>query len=144
MKETMTKPEKVTTYATLINSKITIPSSTTPYFAIEQHFFFDRMQEYLSSVYIDSNWYLRNYPDVGEAIQAGKVSGAAEHYRRYGYYEHRKPHEIIVDETWYADSYPDIKSAIASGVFASGQEHFDTVGFKEGRLPFANFTLRTA
>lgn len=140
----MTDTVKVATYATLINSKITIPSSSTPYFAVEQHFFYGRMQEYLSSVYVDTQWYLKNYPDVSEAITAGVVSGAEEHYRRYGYYEHRKPYEIKVDEDWYVNAYPDIKSAISSEVFASGQEHFDTVGYKEGRLPFANFTLRTA
>jgi len=139
----MKKTRSAVTYATLINSKVAIPSASTPYFAVEQHFFYNRMEEYLASVAVDTDWYLRNYPDVREAIESGVVTGAEEHYRRYGYYEHRKPHEIAVDEKWYAESYPDIKSAIDAGHFPSGQEHFDLLGFKEGRLPFANFALRT-
>jgi hypothetical protein len=134
---------KIPTYAALINSKIAIPSGSTPYFAVEQHFFFDRMADYLRSVFVDSDWYLAAYPDVGEAISAGKVLGAEEHYRRYGYFEHRKPYEIKVDEAWYAESYPDVQLAITSNVFESAQEHFDKLGFKEGRLPYANFALRS-
>jgi len=139
----MKKTRTAVTYATLINNKVAIPSASTPYFAVEQHFFYNRMEEYLASVAVDTEWYLRNYPDIREAIESGAVTGAEEHYRRYGYYEHRKPHEILVDEKWYAESYPDIQSAIDAGHFPSGQHHFDLLGFKEGRLPFANFALRT-
>jgi hypothetical protein len=137
------KTPKISTYAALLNNKISIPSDSTPYFAVERHFFYSRMEDYLSAVVVDSDWYLKTYPDVREAIESGVVSSAEEHYRRYGYWEHRKPYEIVVNEEWYASAYPDIKAAIDTGNFPSGQEHFDLLGFKEGRLPHADFTLRT-
>jgi hypothetical protein len=135
------KPVPVT-YAALTNNKITIISSTTPYFAVEQHFFYGLMERYLEEISVDEDWYLEAYPDIKDAIVAGAVSGAAEHFRRFGYYEHRMPYKIEVDEAWYTLSYPDVQLGIDAGHFASGQQHFITLGYKEGRIPFANFSLR--
>ena len=140
-----TRPRSaLVTYASLSNNKIAIISTTTPYFAVEQHFFYDLMESYLSHIYVDSDWYLEKYPDIRDAITVGAVSGAAEHFRRFGYYEHRMPHRIEVDEAWYVDAYPDVKSGIDLGHFVSGQAHFDMLGYREGRIPFANFALRLA
>jgi hypothetical protein len=129
-------------YASLINNKIAIISATTPYFAVEQHFFYDLMENYLSYIYVDPQWYLEKYPDIREAIAAGAVSDSAEHFRRFGYYEHRMPYKLEVVEDWYLDAYPDVKSGIELGHFASGQAHFDMLGYREGRIPFAGFALR--
>lgn len=133
---------KPVTYATLINSKVAIISTSTPYFAVEQHFFYKLMEEYTGQIHVDSAWYLEAYPDISDAIKAGAVSGAEEHFRRFGYYEHRMPYKLSVDEAWYLGAYPDVKAGIDAGHFPSGQHHFDMLGFKEGRLPFANFKLR--
>jgi hypothetical protein len=130
------------TYASLINNKVAIISSTTPYFAVEQHFFYNLMESYLSRIYVDEQWYLNTYPDIRDAVSNGAASSAAEHFRRFGYYEHRKPYQINVDEAWYLEAYPDVKSAIDAGHFTSAQNHFDVLGYKEGRIPFANFALQ--
>jgi len=131
------------TYAALINTKNALSSATTPYFAVEQHFFYKIMEHYIGNVYVDSTWYLEKYPDIREAVKSGGVSGAEEHFRRFGYYEHRMPYRISVDEDWYVNAYPDVQSGIDAGHFASGQAHFELLGFKEGRIPFANFVLQT-
>jgi hypothetical protein len=99
------------------------------------------MENYLSKIYVDPDWYLANNPDIRDAVANGAVSGPAEHFRRFGFYEHRKPYQINVDEAWYLDAYPDVKSGLDTGHFESAQNHFDVLGFKEGRYPFANFTL---
>ena len=130
------------TYAALINNKVTIISSTTPYFAVEQHFFYNLMEQYVGRIYVDEDWYLETYPDIRDAISAGAQVGAAEHFRRFGYYEHRMPYKIMVDETWYIEAYPDVKSGIDIGHFPTAQAHFELLGYKEGRFPYANFALQ--
>ncbi len=145
MKQTHTRKRPrsaLVTYASLTNNKIAIISTTTPYFAVEQHFFYDLMEDYLSHIYVDSDWYLEKYPDIAEAITNGAVSGAAEHFRRFGYYEHRMPQRIEVDQAWYEEAYPDVKNGIDLGHFVSAQAHFDMLGYREGRIPYANFALR--
>ena len=129
-------------YSSLLNNKLAIKSGSTPYYAVEQHFFHEVMANYLASIYVDTGWYLECYPDIRDAVSAGAVAGAEDHYRRFGYFEHRLPYRIEVDEPWYLDSYQDVKSGVDLGHFASGQAHFDMLGYREGRLPFANFSLR--
>jgi hypothetical protein len=130
------------TYATLLNAEMIMSTSSDRYFSVDKSFLYKCIDLYLSSVFVDSAWYLEKYPDIQPAVESGVFKSAAEHYRRHGYYEHRKPFEMIVDEAWYLETYPDVRSAIGSRHFSSGQNHFDTVGFREGRLPFSNFTLR--
>lgn len=132
------------TYASLINNKIAIMSASTPYFAVEQHFFYELMEKHLSRIFVDSDWYLQRYPDIAEAVKAGSVSDAKDHFCRFGYYEHRMPYRIDVDEAWYLGAYPDIKKGIEAGHFPTAQHHFDMLGFREGRIPFANFSLKLA
>ncbi len=143
-KNSESKPAELipVTYAALINNKVTIISSTTPYFAVEQHFFYSLMEHYVSRIYVDARWYLETYPDIRDAISAGSQISAAEHFRRFGYYEHRMPYRITVDEPWYIEAYPDVKSGIDVRHFATAQAHFDMLGYKEGRFPYANFALR--
>jgi hypothetical protein len=40
----------------------------------------------------DEGWYLRAYPEIGSAIQAGYVSSAHTHFLWHGYFEGRHPH----------------------------------------------------
>jgi hypothetical protein len=134
----------VPSYAALVNERIVVPSSSTPYFAVEQHFFFSCMQKLLDRIYVDDVWYLQKYPDVREAVESGKVPAAREHYARFGYYEHRLPYPIEVDEPWYLDTYTDVEDSIRNRNYASAEKHFEFVGFREGRLPHPNFKLRLA
>jgi hypothetical protein len=129
-------------YSTLLNEKIIVPSSSTPYFAVEQHFFFNYMKAVVHRIYVDEEWYLARYPDVKDAIDKRRALSAKEHYSRFGYYEHRLPHPISVDTSWYLETYPDVHDSIRRQTFVSATNHFEMVGYKEGRLPYAGFQLQ--
>jgi len=90
----------------------------------------------LSGVDVDEEWYLRQYPDVAEAIADGKIKSAKQHFVDNGYFEGRLPFAITVDENWYQKQYPDVAKSIQSGGETSGQTHFARDGYKEGRVPF--------
>lgn len=132
----------IPTYATLLNTKVILPSGDGRYVDVERGFLRDSLERLILRTHVDAGWYLRQYPDVEAAIARGLVSGAAEHYARFGFYEHRRPYPIRVDERWYLQAYADVREAVAEGRFASAQAHFDAVGYEEGRLPCEGFTLR--
>ena len=134
---------EICTYATLLNRKILVPSSEANFTGVEKHFLTDCMFPLLQKIKIDEMWYLREYPDVQEAIKRGIVRDPKSHYCRFGFYEHRMPYRIVVDEPWYLIEYPDVRAAIANQLFASGQAHFELDGFREGRIPYPNFRLET-
>ena len=69
----------------------------------------------ISRIRLDTDWYLATYPDVKEAIADNVVANAGDHYRRYGYFEHRIPYRIMVEDKWYLEQYPDVKEAIVQG-----------------------------
>jgi hypothetical protein len=117
------------TYATLLNKKLVVPSQQ---FAM-------LLGPHIERIRLDEDWYLKQYPDVRDAIDRGEFSSASEHYTKVGYFEHRMPHAIEVEEAWYLEQYPDVRDAVANGVFANGQTHFTRVGFREGRFPHPNF-----
>jgi hypothetical protein len=134
---------QVSTFATLVNSGIVVPSSSADYFAVDKHFLTSCLGAQVRAIHLDEGWYLERYPDVAEAIASGAVADVRGHYTRYGYWENRMPYRILVDEPWYMQAYPDVAAAVAEQAFASGQEHFDLVGYQEGRFPHPNFELRT-
>ncbi|MCC6736262.1 MAG: hypothetical protein IT534_09055 [Bauldia sp.] len=129
------------TFASLVNSKVVVPSTRNDYWAVNKHFLSDLLSTRLGQVYVDQAWYLGRYPDVAKAIETGSVADAAEHYRKYGFFEHRMPMRIEVQEDWYLSEYADVGIAVRERVFPSAQAHFDLVGYAEGRLPHANFAL---
>jgi hypothetical protein len=131
------------TYAALLNQKILVPSPEANYTFVEKHFLTNCMRLLLQNIKVDASWYLREYPDVQEAIERGAVPDPKAHYCCFGFYEHRMPYRIIVDEPWYLAEYPDVRVAIAGRHFSSGQAHFDADGFREGRIPYAKFQLET-
>jgi hypothetical protein len=123
---------QISSFATLI----------TQYVAVDKDHFVEFLKPTLHNIYVDVEWYLRNNPDIAQAVESGIVANADDHYVTYGYYEHRMPYEIEVDEDWYLTQYPDVNEAVSKGLFSSGRDHYYTAGFKEGRLPHANFSLR--
>jgi hypothetical protein len=133
----------MTTFATLINQKILIPSPRTNYVAVDRNHLVEILKPLLKEIYLDTGWYVNNHPDVAQAISDGVVQTSYDHYISFGFYEHRMPYEIEVDEPWYLAQYPDVGEAVAKGTFASAHEHYYVLGFREGRLPHANFTLRS-
>ena len=131
----------VSTYASLINRKLIIPSSKKPFLAVDEHFVAQLMLPLLERIHVDEGWYLTAYPDISAAIKRGVVPTAKAHYCQFGYYEHRMPYRILVDESWYLTEYPDVRDGVAAKHFASGQVHFELLGYKEGRFPFRGFDL---
>ena len=132
------------TYATLLNRRVLVPSHKTDYVAVEKHHLVALLEPHVRQIHVDEGWYVAQYPDVQDAIRRGEITGAAEHYCRSGYYEHRLPYPIEVDEPWYLAEYSDIREAVDQGAYPSGAAHFFDVGFREGRMPRAHFTLQTA
>jgi hypothetical protein len=96
---------------------------------------------FLLNVEVDEQWYIAAYDDVREAVRAGDMRSAREHYVTAGYFEDRWPRPIEVDEPWYLNAYPDVAEAIRMGKFWTAQHHFQLEGFKEGRQPRADWTL---
>ena len=130
------------TYATLLNRKIVLPSSTSNYVAIDRDYWIASLAARLAEVDLDPAWYARRYPDVAAAIEKQGIRDAMQHYCESGYFEHRLPYRIDVDSAWYVAQYPDVQAAIAQRLFGSAQGHFEETGYREGRHPFAGFALR--
>jgi len=95
------------------------------------------LRSVIRAVPVDEVWYCQTYPDVTEALEAGDIKSAKEHFVENGYFEGRSPSEPTVDELWYLATNPDVVAGIEAGVFASAQDHFDRHGYREGRLPSA-------
>jgi hypothetical protein len=89
----------------------------------------------LRAVQVDEDWYLRQHPDVREAVAKGAFRSAKHHFTESGYFEGRKPARVFVDEEWYGRAYPDVSESVEFGELGSCQEHFDRYGESEGRLP---------
>ena len=133
----------ISTYATLLNAKVIIPSQRTNYYAVQKDHFFDFLRPLIAGILFDEAWYLAAYPDIAEAIAAGVIPSAHEHYLQSGYFEHRLPYDIEVHSDWYVAQYDDVRAAVAAGTFTNGRDHFLQSGFREGRLPHPGFALKT-
>jgi hypothetical protein len=83
----------ISTYATLLNAKVIIPSQRTNYYAVQKDHFFDFLRPLIAGILFDEAWYLAAYPDIAEAIAAGVIPSAREHYLQSGYFEHRLPYD---------------------------------------------------
>jgi hypothetical protein len=90
----------------------------------------------LAAAPFDEVWYKKTYPDIDQAIAAGKAKSAKDHYLMNGYFEGRWPGPINVDEKYYTSTYPDIAEGVDSGEITSAQSHFESHGYLEGRLPY--------
>jgi hypothetical protein len=97
--------------------------------------FQELLRSALRGIYVDEEWYLRQYPDVEEAIRSGTFKSAKHHFLQNGYFEGRRPGYCQVDEDWYLLTYPDVASAIDAELLMSATEHFHSSGYEEGRLP---------
>ena len=109
--------------------------------SISTGFFRDLLRFALERVQFDSNYYLRSYPDISEALEKGLFKSPHHHYVEFGYFENRLPFRIEVDEEFYFRSNPDIKASVSAGTIPSAQAHFERHGFKEGRLPREDWSL---
>jgi hypothetical protein len=97
----------------------------------------DRLFEVLArSIPIDEKYYFSQYPDIQQAVEAGEISGAAQHYVEHGFYEDRLPCDILIDENDYLARYPDIADGIKSGDVESATDHWLRFGRYEGRVAY--------
>jgi hypothetical protein len=94
------------------------------------------LRQMIQGIEVDAAWYARAYEDIGNAIKAGTVASAQQHFVHDGYFEGRLPFPIRVDEAWYLANHADVADSIRNGTVATAQEHFDMNGYREGRLPF--------
>lgn len=133
----------VETYATLLNLRKVLPSIKSNYVAVDRDFWVSVLKPSICEIAFDSDWYLRRYPDVADAIRNGILASALEHYCHSGYFEHRMPYRIEVDSKWYLSEYPDVQLALTRNIFSSAQDHFEQIGYQEGRHPYAGFALRS-
>jgi GT2 family glycosyltransferase len=92
------------------------------------------------SWYFDPEWYLRRYPEVAAAIDAGEWSCALQHYlynatpRLYDPMEH-------FSEEYYASVHVDVIPAIDKGQFRNAYDHFIQFGIFECRKPHPEIDL---
>ncbi|MGF9759448.1 hypothetical protein AAII07_30055 [Microvirga sp. 0TCS3.31] len=93
------------------------------------------MQLLLTAGSFNEAGYLRDNPDVADAVRNGQVRSARLHYIGYGFFEGRAGATPDVDEAWYREAYPDIDAAIRAGHIKSAAEHFIMAGAAEGRSP---------
>lgn len=80
----------------------------------------------------DANWYVRRYPDVAAAVDAGWFD-ACTHFDVYGLHEGRSPGPLF-DTAFYTSSNPDVAAAVAAGL-TTAYEHFLQHGAAEDRAP---------
>jgi len=95
------------------------------------------LQIALSTGEFDEAAYLRENPDVADAVERGEIESAYLHYIGFGYFEGRMGGGPEVDEEWYLQKYPDVVSGIESARINSASQHFHRVGAAEGRSPNA-------
>ncbi len=96
------------------------------------------LQIALAATDFDEDEYLRQNPDVGDAIERGEIDNAKVHYIGYGYFEGRKGGGPEVDEKWYLQKYPDVAAAVRKKDVPSATDHFHAIGAGEGRSPNAD------
>jgi len=114
---------------------------TGPLIQVSEQRLQELIRTLLPMVEVNERWYRENNPDVDEAIGAGEMASARDHYIASGYFEDRLPRPIRVDEAWYLNEYPDVRDAIRVGTFASAFQHFMVSGYKEGRMPQPGWSL---
>lgn len=82
----------------------------------------------------NSEFYLRQNPDVAAAVAAGVYESAEQHFQLNGQFENRSP-SAFFDPNAYLRANPDVAAAIQSGVLKSAFEHFSDFGSAEARDP---------
>jgi len=81
----------------------------------------------------DEAAYLRLYPDIAQAVVAGRELSGWDHYNKHGRKESRKINDLNQD--FYLRSYPAAAAEIASGRATTAFEHYLKFGRFRGFLP---------
>lgn len=91
------------------------------------------IQESLDAVLVDEDWYLKTYPDVRSAVEAGAFPDATTHYRTFGYFEGRLPSLAGFSSKRYLEKNPDLRQPLGARGEAAILDHFLRHGYQEGR-----------
>jgi O-antigen biosynthesis protein len=91
--------------------------------------------------YFDPEWYLQRYPEVADAIAAGKWLCPLHHYLANATPTEFDPLPLF-SERYYLTRYPDIRNAVETGRHRNGYEHFLRSGARELRSPGEPFDLQ--
>jgi len=83
-------------------------------------------------------FYRGTYPDIAQAVAAGRIPDLHRHFVETGFFEGRLGAPPPVDEGFYRGLYKDVAAAIARGDVNSGAEHYVRSGAAEGRVPSAD------
>ena len=83
-------------------------------------------------------FYRGAYPDIAQAVAAGRIPDLHRHFVETGFFEGRLGAPPPVDESYYRGLYKDVAAAIARGDVDSGAEHYLRSGAAEGRVPSAD------
>lgn len=95
------------------------------------------LQSVIVHLPFSEEFYKNAYPDLAEAVSAGRITDLHRHYVETGYFEGRIGAPAQVDEAFYSTTYKDVAQAIQRGDVASGAEHYLRSGAAEGRVPSA-------
>ncbi|WP_322529112.1 hypothetical protein R5R73_05875 [Salinicola sp. LHM] len=87
----------------------------------------------------NQEYYLRNNPDVAQAVQSGAIPSAEYHWLNYGAAEGRNPNAVF-DTQAYLSANPDVAEATEQGVITP-LEHFLEYGAAEGRAPSDDYQI---
>jgi hypothetical protein len=93
------------------------------------------LQIALAAAEFDEESYLKENPDVANAVARGDVESAHMHFIGFGYFEGRQGSGPEVDEKWYLQRYPDVAQGVRSSQIKSAAQHFFRIGAAEGRIP---------
>jgi len=88
----------------------------------------------------DENWYLARNPDVAEAIEAGLISSAFEHFNLYGKFEGRAPGPLF-NQADYLAANRDVAAAVGSKL-TNAYDHFIQYGVRCLGKPLAAQPVR--
>lgn len=89
---------------------------------------------------VDPDYYLQTYPDVAQAVAAGRLGSAHDHFIAFGAWEGRNP-DAFFDAAYYLAQQPDVAQAVAQGEVPNAYWHYTHLGWQEGRDPSASFDL---
>lgn len=99
------------------------------------------MRTVRTSWYFDPVWYLEQYPDVSELMEAGQFISPLHHYLGCDEPTRYSPSPYF-DEEHYRTYYPDVAEAVEKGLFRNGYAHFIRAGIAEQRNPSAALDMK--
>lgn len=79
---------------------------------------------------IDEAWYLRQHPEIMEAIGTEEIPDIVAYFEKIGQGYGHSPNRYF-DELWYRQTYPEVQREILRGHYRSGFEHYCQTGYRD-------------